>query len=70
MNAVPHAPVKRFRQLAFLLSLSFFLFSCASVPVTERRGLHLVPDSELTTMSYQEYNNVLKSRSSRRTWKR
>jgi len=60
MKAVPHAPVKRFRQLAFLLSLSFFLFSCASVPVTERRGLHLVPDSELTTMSYQEYNNVLK----------
>jgi predicted Zn-dependent protease len=60
MKAVPHAPVQRFRQLAFLLSLSFFLFSCASVPVTERRGLHLVPDSELTTMSYQEYNNVLK----------
>jgi predicted Zn-dependent protease len=61
MKAVPHAPVKRFRQLAFLLSLSFFLFSCASVPVTERRGLHLVPDSELTTMSYQEYNKVLKT---------
>jgi predicted Zn-dependent protease len=60
MKAVPHAPFKRFRQLAFLLSLSFILFSCASVPVTERRGLHLVPDSELTTMSYQEYNNVLK----------
>jgi predicted Zn-dependent protease len=60
MKAVPHAPVRHFRQLAFLLILSFFLFSCASVPVTERRGLHLVPDSELTTMSYQEYNNVLK----------
>jgi predicted Zn-dependent protease len=60
MKAVPHAPVKRLRQLALLLSLSFFLLSCASVPVTERRGLHLVPDSELTTMSYQEYNNVLK----------
>ena len=60
MKAVPHATVKRFRQLAFLLSISSFLFSCASVPVTERRGLHLVPDSELTTMSYQEYNNVLK----------
>jgi predicted Zn-dependent protease len=60
MKAVPHAPVKRFRQLAFLLSLSFFLFSCASVPVTERRGLHLVPDSELATMSYQEYSSVLK----------
>jgi predicted Zn-dependent protease len=60
MKAFPHAPFKRYRQLAFLLSLSFILFSCASVPVTERRGLHLVPDSELTTMSYQEYNNVLK----------
>ena len=60
MKAVPHAPAKYFRQLGFLLILSLFLFSCASVPVTERRGLHLVPDSELTTMSYQEYNNVLK----------
>jgi predicted Zn-dependent protease len=60
MKAIPHAPVRRFRQLAFLLSLSFFLFSCASVPVTERRGLHLVPDSELATMSYQEYSSVLK----------
>lgn len=60
MRAVPHAPAKHFRQLGFLLILSFFLFSCASVPVTERRGLHLVPDSELTSMSYQEYNNVLK----------
>jgi predicted Zn-dependent protease len=60
MKAVPHAPAKYFRQLGFLLILSLFLFSCASVPVTERRGLHLVPDSELTSMSYQEYNNVLK----------
>ena len=60
MNAVPHAPVRHFRQLAFLLSLFFFLFSCATAPVTERRGLHLVPDSELATMSFQEYNQVLK----------
>jgi predicted Zn-dependent protease len=60
MKAVPHAPAKYFRQLGFLLILSLFLLSCASVPVTERRGLHLVPDSELTSMSYQEYNNVLK----------
>ena len=60
MKAVPHAPAKYFRQLGFLLILSLFLFSCASVPVTERRGLHLVPDSELTSMSYQEYNNVIK----------
>ena len=49
-----------FPTFAFLLSLLLFLFSCATAPVTERRGLHLVPDSELATMSYQEYNNVLK----------
>jgi predicted Zn-dependent protease len=30
------------------------------VPVTGRSGLHLVPDSELAIMSYQEYSQVLK----------
>lgn len=47
--------------LAVFLGLSLFLSSCSTVPVTERRGLHLVPDSELTSMSYQEYNKVLKT---------
>jgi predicted Zn-dependent protease len=50
-----------FKRLAVYLCLSFFVISCASVPVTERKGLHLVPDSELTSMSYQEYNKVLKT---------
>lgn len=45
---------------ALTLSLVFLIASCASAPVTERRGLRLVPDSELTSMSFQEYNNVLK----------
>jgi predicted Zn-dependent protease len=60
MRALPHKPIRIFRHPAILLCLFFFLFSCAATPVTDRRGLHLVPDSELTTMSYQEYNNVLK----------
>jgi predicted Zn-dependent protease len=47
--------------LAVLLGLSLFLSSCSTVPVTERRGLHLVPDSELSSLSYQEYNKVLKT---------
>ncbi len=46
---------------ALTLCLVFLIASCASAPVTERRGLHLVPDSELTSMSFQEYNKVLKS---------
>jgi predicted Zn-dependent protease len=33
---------------------------CAEVPITHRRGLHLVPESELVTMSLQQYSDVLK----------
>ena len=47
--------------VALALCMIFLIASCASTPVTERRGLRLVPDSELTSMSFQEYNKVLKS---------
>ena len=33
--------------------------ACAQVPITGRSGLHLVPDSELVSMSFQEYRTVL-----------
>jgi predicted Zn-dependent protease len=33
--------------------------SCAEVPITHRRSLHLVPDSELLSLSYQQYGQVL-----------
>jgi len=42
--------------LAFLLLLS----ACATVPLTERRSLSLVSDSELLSLSTQEYGKVLK----------
>ena len=60
MEASPRKPIRLFRHAAILPCLVFFLFSCATAPVTERRGLHLVPDSELATLSYQEYSSVLK----------
>jgi predicted Zn-dependent protease len=60
MNAAPPVSIRIFEYLAILLTLSLLLFSCSTVPVTERRGLHLVPDSEITTMSYQEYSKILK----------
>lgn len=41
---------------AFLL----FLASCATVPITDRRSLQLLPDSELMAMSLQQYSEVLK----------
>jgi len=36
-----------------------FLMGCAEVPVTHRSALHLVPDSELMSLSLQQYQEVL-----------
>jgi predicted Zn-dependent protease len=46
-----------------LLLVVWALFAgggCAEVPITHRQGLHLVPESELLTMSFEEYDQVLK----------
>jgi hypothetical protein len=43
---------------ALLLFLQ--LQGCAEVPITHRRGLHLVPETELLSMSLQQYDDVLK----------
>ena len=60
MKTVSPLPIKLCGHSVVLLFLLAFLFSCASVPVTERKSLHLVPDSEIATMSLDEYNKVLK----------
>jgi predicted Zn-dependent protease len=36
------------------------LQSCAEIPITHRKGLHLVPETELLGMSLQQYDEVLK----------
>ena len=38
----------------------FVLFACATVPVTGRKSLNILPDSELASMSLDQYNDVLK----------
>lgn len=45
---------------ALLLPLLLAL-SCATVPITGRSQLHLIPDSEMMGMSYSEYDQFLKS---------
>jgi predicted Zn-dependent protease len=35
------------------------LFSCATVPITERSAIHLVSDEEMTALSFQEYTKVI-----------
>ena len=45
--------------LLFALLLLFVIIGCAEVPITQRKGLHLVPENELLTMSLQQYGEVL-----------
>jgi len=45
---------------AGVLGLSLLLFACSTVPLTGRQGLQLVSDSELASLSDQEYAKVLK----------
>jgi predicted Zn-dependent protease len=36
------------------------LLACATVPLTERKTLRLIPDSELLSLSFQQYSDVLR----------
>jgi predicted Zn-dependent protease len=47
--------------LLFFAPVSLFLEGCAQVPITHREGLHLVPESQLLTLSFQQYEQVLKT---------
>jgi predicted Zn-dependent protease len=49
-----------FGGLIVALLLFLQLQGCAEVPITHRRGLHLVPETELLSMSLQQYDDVLK----------
>jgi predicted Zn-dependent protease len=46
---------------AALLCVLVLMSGCAEVPVTNRSALHLVPDSELLSLSLQQYQEVLKT---------
>ncbi len=46
--------------LLYLVLCSFLLSSCATVPVTGRSQLEIVPESQLIAMSAQEYRQFLK----------
>jgi predicted Zn-dependent protease len=46
--------------LVIVMILCFFLTTCATVPLTERKSLSLIPDSELLSLSNQQYMQTLK----------
>ena len=43
-----------------LTGILLLIFACATVPLTERQALHLVPDSEVSSMAVQQYQKVLR----------
>jgi len=55
----PHRNLFYSRYLFFMLLL-IYVVACAEVPITHRKSLRLVPESELLTMSLQQYDEVLK----------
>ena len=50
-----------YKGIVWLVAWAGFLllFSCATVPITERRAIHLVSDEEMNTLSLQEYTKVI-----------
>ncbi|MGD8720460.1 MAG: M48 family metallopeptidase [Desulfobacterales bacterium] len=49
----------RLRRIFGVVLLAAVVWGCAEVPITGRQSLHLVPESELLTLSLQQYNDVL-----------
>jgi predicted Zn-dependent protease len=49
------------KKITALLAILFLLTSCGSVPLTGRRQLLLVSDSELVTASLTQYNDYMKT---------
>ena len=43
-----------------LLAVLVMAWACATVPITGRNQLSLVPESEMQSMSYQQYDQFLK----------
>ncbi len=52
--------MNKLKQLwAVLLFTSLFAISCSTVPITGRKQLDLIPDSQMLSMSFQQYGQFL-----------
>lgn len=52
--------IKMIRSALSYALILLFLFSCSTVPLTGRRQLNLIPASEINSLSFQSYQQVLK----------
>lgn len=54
--------MKKYSNFLFVLILSLVIFySCSTVPITGRKQLDLIPDNQMLSMSFQQYDQFLKS---------
>jgi predicted Zn-dependent protease len=53
--------MKAKRKILISLALLLFAVACSTVAVTGRKQLHLVSDSEIMRMSFQQYDDFLKT---------
>lgn len=49
----------RFVLCCALLAVMFFVSACATVPITGRKQLSLIPDAEMNALSFQQYDQVI-----------
>jgi len=49
------------RHFVFVILLLFVFVSCSTVPITGRKQLNLIPEGEMLSMSFQQYDDFLKS---------
>lgn len=49
------------RRIRYLFLLVIFIAGCATVPVTGRRSLNLIPAATINSMSFQQYDSFLQS---------
>jgi len=47
------------KSLLYGLILSLFFIACSKVPITNRRQLNLLPESQMMSMSYDQYDEFL-----------
>jgi len=47
-------------KILIILIIGLTIYSCSTVPITGRKQLNMIPDNELMTMSFQQYNDFLK----------
>ncbi len=52
-------PMNYMKRIVFFLITTLLIFRCATVPITGRKQLSIIPNSEILPMSFDNYKNVL-----------